>query len=67
MTDADQLARNLFVEIDRIDEMVANIDQMPANHDCKRQIAPWCMAIIGMGAGAALYTGGAALMKAFGG
>jgi hypothetical protein len=32
MTDADQLARDLFVEIERIDQMVANIDQMKANH-----------------------------------
>jgi hypothetical protein len=64
MTDADHLARELFAEIERIDQMVANIDQMRANQDCK---APWVLAIIGMGAGAALYTGGAALMKAFGG
>jgi hypothetical protein len=67
MTDADQLVSELFVEIERIDQMVANIDQMRANHDCKRQLAPWVLAIIGMGAGAALYTGGAVLMKAFGG
>jgi hypothetical protein len=67
MTDADHLARDLFAEIDRNDQMVSNIDQMRANHDCKRQLAPWVLAIIGMGAGAALYTGGAALMKAFGG
>ena len=66
MTDADQLVRDLFVEIDRIDQMVTNIDQMRANHDCKRQLAPWALAIIGMGAGAALYTGGAALMEALG-
>jgi hypothetical protein len=67
MTDADQLVSELFVEIDRIDQMVANIDQMRANHDCERQLAPWVLAIIGVGAGAALYTGGAVLMKAFGG
>jgi hypothetical protein len=67
MTDADQLARDLFVEFERIDQMVANIDQMRANYDCKRQLAPWVLAIIGFGAGAALYAGGAALMKAFGG
>jgi hypothetical protein len=67
MTDADQLARDLFVEIERIDQMVANIDQMRANHVYKRRLAPWVLVIIGMVAGAALYTGGAALMKAFGG
>jgi hypothetical protein len=67
MTDADQLVSELFEEIERIDQMVANVDQMRVNHDCKRQLAPWVLAIIGMVAGAALYTGGAALMKAFGG
>jgi hypothetical protein len=67
MTDADQLVSDLSVEIERIDRMVAYIDQMQAHHDCKRQLAPWVLVIIGFGAGAALYAGGAALMKAFGG
>jgi hypothetical protein len=66
MTDADRLGRDLSVEIDRIDQMVANIDQMRANHDYKRQFAPWVLTIIGLAAGAALYTGGAALMEALG-
>jgi hypothetical protein len=67
MTDPDQLASDLFVEIERIDQMVAYIDQMWGNHGWKRHLAPWVLVIIGMAAGAALYTGGAALMKAFGG
>jgi hypothetical protein len=67
MTDPDQLASDIFVEIERIDRMVAYNDHMWANHAYKRHLAPWVLAIMGFGAGAALYAGGVALMKAFGG
>jgi hypothetical protein len=51
-------------------EKLAHIDQMPADHDRKRQEirpAPLALALTGMTAGAALFAASAAFMKLFGG
>ena len=49
-----------------IREKLAHIDQMLADHDRKRQemrLAPWQLALTGMGTGAALFAAGAAFYK----
>ena len=49
-----------------IREKLAHIDQMLADHDRKRQevrLAPWQIALTGMGGGAALFAAGAAFFK----
>ena len=51
-----------------LQEKLAHIDQMLADHDRKRQeirLAPWALALSGMTAGAALFAAGAAFMKLF--
>jgi hypothetical protein len=52
-----------------IREKLAHIDQMLADHDRKRQeitLAPWQLALTGVGTGAALFAAGAAFVKLFG-
>jgi hypothetical protein len=66
---SDATHEDLILALD-VREKLAHIDQMLADHDRKRQeivLAPWILAITGMGTGAALLAAGAALMKAFGG
>ncbi len=49
-----------------IRKKLAHIDQMLADHDRKRQemrLAPWQLALTGMGTGAALFAAGAAFYK----
>ncbi len=51
-----------------LQEKLAHIDQMLADHDRKRQeirLAPWALALSGMTSGAALFAAGAAFMKLF--
>jgi hypothetical protein len=51
-----------------IREKLAHIDQMLADHDRKRQeirLAPWALALGGLGTGAAVFAAGAAFMKLF--
>ncbi len=52
-----------------IQEKMAHIDEMLAAHDRMRQeirLAPWQIALTGMGAGAALFAAGAAFFKLLG-
>jgi hypothetical protein len=51
-----------------IREKLARIDQKLAEHDRKRRqarLAPWALALISLGAGAALFAAGMAFMKLF--
>jgi hypothetical protein len=51
-----------------IREKLAHIDQMLADHDRKRQeirLAPWMLAIGGVGTGAALFAAAFAFAKLF--
>ena len=58
-----------MTEVD-LQEKLAHIDQMLADHDRKRQeirFAPWALALSGMTSGAALFAAGGAFVKLVGG
>lgn len=51
-----------------LQEKLAHIDQMLADHDRKHQgirLAPWVLVLSGVTSGAAVFAAGAAFMKLF--
>ncbi len=59
-------ALNIREKLAHIDQMLADIDRTMADRDRKRQeirLAPWQLALTGMGGGAALFAAGAAFFK----
>ena len=62
----DKRCAMVVSSLDELREKLAHIDQMLADHDRERQeirLAPWQLALTGMGTGAALFAAGAAFYK----